>query len=144
MVASVRSTLLMLVGPLVVLLLWAHMVRPHWPGREWPAVLIAALVGLIGIATSTWRTNVKAVLAAAYVFLAMVGLPYLTLLAVCSTGDCLSVLESAFHPFLPLATLLRLVPGVPVTHPLRLIELVILLGGGGGRAPLAATGKDKR
>jgi hypothetical protein len=86
---SARSILLMLVAPPIVLVLWAHLIRPEWPGLDWPATILAGLLGLVGVATSPWRTDVKAAVGAVYIALALVVLPFLGLLAVCSTGDCL-------------------------------------------------------
>ena len=79
----------MLFGPPLVLLLWAHLVRPIWQGSEWIALLAAVLSGLAGVVTSPWSNRVQAVVAVAYILVAMVALPFLLLGAVCSTGDCL-------------------------------------------------------
>lgn len=86
---SVRSILLMLLGPPVVLLLWAHLIRPNWLGWDWPVMITAVLLGLVGIGTSPWRLEAKVTLLAAYLALSLVAVPFLGLLAVCSTGDCL-------------------------------------------------------
>ena len=87
--ASVRSIILMLVAPPLLLLLWAHFIRSNWPGLDWPVVILAGLIGLVGIATSPWERRAKVGFGIVYVGLAFAGLPFLTLLAVCSTGDCL-------------------------------------------------------
>jgi len=87
--ASVRSVLLMLVAPPLVLLFWAHFIRSSWPGLDWPVVILAGLLGLVGIATSPWERRAKVSFGIVYLGLALAALPFLSLLAVCSTGDCL-------------------------------------------------------
>jgi hypothetical protein len=78
-----------LLGPPLVLIFWAHFVRLGPPETEWPALCIAILVGLTGILAGPWRRRHKAIVGACYVVVAAVALPFLSLLAVCSTGDCL-------------------------------------------------------
>ena len=86
---SVRTVVLMLAGPPLLLLLWAHLVRPIWPGLDWIAVIAAGLMGLAVLAAAPWTSNVRTGVAVAYILLGIAALPFLTLLAVCSTGDCL-------------------------------------------------------
>lgn len=86
---SIRSVLIALFGPPVVLLLWAHLIPPHWDDSTWPALILAGLAGLAGIVTAPWRVEIKTLLATAYVALAFFGMRFLALLAVCTTGDCL-------------------------------------------------------
>jgi hypothetical protein len=84
--ASVSVALL---GPPIVLMLWAHFVRSGRPDSDWPAMGVAALVGLAAILAGPWRTRHKVVMIACYLAFAAVVLPVVGLLAVCSTGDCL-------------------------------------------------------
>ncbi len=86
---TARTLAIMFLAPLVVLLLWAHAVRPAISGLDMLAILLAGLAGVVGLATSPWSTKAKAIAAAAYIALAVATLPFMTLLAVCSTGDCL-------------------------------------------------------
>jgi hypothetical protein len=86
---NARSIVLMLLGPPVVLWLWAHLIRPSWPGLDWPVTILAGLLGFVGVAIAPWRTRTKIIVGAAYVALAIALLPFVGLLAVCSTGDCL-------------------------------------------------------
>ncbi len=89
MVATARSLLLMLFAPPAVLLLWAHTVRSSYSGWEWPAVILAGLLGLAGVATAPWRSRFKIGVGIGYTALLFAALPFVTLLAVCTTGDCL-------------------------------------------------------
>jgi hypothetical protein len=52
-------------------------------------VILAGLLGLVGIATSPWERRAKISFGVVYLGLAVAALPFLSLLAVCSTGDCL-------------------------------------------------------
>ena len=79
----------MFVGPPLLLLLWAHLLRPLLPHSDWFALAAAGLLGLVGAATAPWSGSVKTVAAVAYIVLCVLTLPLVTLLAVCSTGDCL-------------------------------------------------------
>ena len=89
MIAGARSLALMLLAPPLVLLLWAHVLRPVLSGSGYAAGFVAALVGLAGVAIAPASNKVKALIAVCYVSLCFVTLPFVTLLAVCSTGDCL-------------------------------------------------------
>ena len=79
----------MFVGPPLLLLLWAHLLRPVVPHSDWFALAAAGLLGLVGLAIAPWSGTVKAVVAVAYIPLGILALPLITLLAVCSTGDCI-------------------------------------------------------
>jgi len=79
----------MVVAPVAVLMIWAHFVRPSVNGLDLLVMATAAVVGLIGIATSRWRTEVRVAAGLAYVAAAVLVLPVAGLFAVCSTGDCL-------------------------------------------------------
>jgi hypothetical protein len=81
--------MLMLLAPPVVLLFWAHLVRPTYSGWDWPACIAAGLVGLAGAATAPWQGLWKWGVAIVYGLLLLPALPFVGLLAVCSTGDCL-------------------------------------------------------
>ena len=87
--ANMRSIVLMLVAPPLVLLLWAHFLRPALSGLDLPAIIIAGLIGAVGAATAPWPGNAKVIVTIAYLSLLVIALPFLSLLAVCSTGDCL-------------------------------------------------------
>jgi hypothetical protein len=89
MVGAARALILMLLAPPLVLLLWAHIVRPTYSGWDWAAVIMAGLLGLAGAATAPWRGTWKWVAAVIYGVLLVPALPFAALLAVCSTGDCL-------------------------------------------------------
>jgi hypothetical protein len=88
-VGTARALLLMLLGPPLVLLFWAHGVRPTYSGLDWPAIILAGLLGLAGLAAAPWRSSPKIVVAFVYSLLLIAALPFVGLLAVCSTGDCL-------------------------------------------------------
>jgi len=81
--------MLMLLGPPALLLLWAHLVRPIWQGSGVIALFAAGLLGVAGVVSSPWSNRVQAVVVIVYILIAMVTLPFLSLLAVCSTGDCI-------------------------------------------------------
>jgi len=89
MIANSRTLALMLVAPPLVLLLWAHLIRPAASGFDVLAVLLAGSIGLAGAATAPWPDKTKAVVAVIYIGLGVFTIPFLALLAVCSTGDCL-------------------------------------------------------
>ena len=86
---TISAVTLMLIGPPLLLLLWAHLLRPTWQGSEWMALLAALLLGLAGVVSAPWSNRAQAVVAVAYIVIAVAALPFLNLLAVCSTGDCL-------------------------------------------------------
>ena len=86
---AVRAGTLMLAGPPLLLLLWAHLVRPVWAGSDLFAMFVAGLLGLAGLAGAPWTNQVKTGVAIAYILLGIVTVPFLALVAVCSTGDCL-------------------------------------------------------
>ena len=79
----------MLLGPPLVLLFWAHVIRSSWPGLDWPVTILAGLVGLGGVAISPWAVKIKTGIGLAYLVASVATLPFVGLLAVCSTGDCL-------------------------------------------------------
>lgn len=89
MLGTARALSLMLLAPPIVLLMWAHFVRPAYSGWDWPAIIVAGLIGLAGAATAPWRGIWKWVVAVAYALLLIPVLPFTGLLAVCWTGDCL-------------------------------------------------------
>jgi hypothetical protein len=80
---------LMLLAPPLLLLAWAHLLRPMSPAWEWAALIGAGLVGIAGAATGPWPEPTKLRVVVGYVLLALLTLPFLALFAVCSTGDCL-------------------------------------------------------
>ncbi len=89
MMASLRTLAIMLFAPPLVLLLWAHLVRPTISGLDLLAIFLAGAGGLSATATAPWSTRAKVIVAVTYIGLSILVLPFMTLLAVCSTGDCL-------------------------------------------------------
>lgn len=79
----------MALAPVVVLLAWAHFVRTSYSDADILALLTAGLVGLVGVMTLPLSKNVRVIVALIYVVVGVLALPFVTLLAVCSTGDCL-------------------------------------------------------
>lgn len=88
MVGTARTLLLMLIAPPLLLLFWAHVVRPGYSGWDWVAIIAAAVIGLIGAVTAPWHGR-REWIAVVYALLLVPVLPFAGLLAVCSTGDCL-------------------------------------------------------
>ena len=78
----------MLVVPPAILLISAHtgLMRE---AIAYPIMFAAWLAGLAGIAFSGWPLVARLILGIAYSVLAVLTLPFLTLLAVCTTGNCL-------------------------------------------------------
>ena len=89
MLVLARAVFLMVIAPVAVLLIWAHFVRPSLSGLDYIVLVIAALAGLVGVATAPWRSEVRIRLGLAYLIAAILLLPIAGLFAVCSTGDCL-------------------------------------------------------
>lgn len=89
MMANARTLAIMLLAPPLVLLLWAHLIHPIVSNLDLLAVFSAGIIGLAGAATAPWSAKVKTTVVVAYIVLAVATLPFMTLLAVCSTGDCL-------------------------------------------------------
>ena len=87
--AILRTLFLMLVAPPLALLLWAHLIRPAASDSDIIALFLAGIIGLAGAVTAPWSPKVKAAASIAYIAVGVMALPLLTLLAVCSTGDCL-------------------------------------------------------
>ncbi|MES2987232.1 MAG: hypothetical protein V4808_04945 [Pseudomonadota bacterium] len=87
MLATVRALTVMLLAPPAVLLLWAHLIGFH---RDWAllAIILAGTAGLAGAVTAPWSDRVKTLIAAIYVIAAIPLVPLLSLVAVCTTGDC--------------------------------------------------------
>ena len=89
MTAAVRTLALMVIAPVAVLLIWAHLVRPFVSDLDLLAAAAAILVGIAGVATAPLAGRTKAIVATLYLVAAVLVLPLLALLSVCSTGDCL-------------------------------------------------------
>ena len=83
--AWLRSILLMLFAPVLVLMLGAHLL-PQIGFRV--VEIFAGVAGLVGVAISPWSKGEKLAAAAAYILLAVMVLPFFALFAVCTTGDC--------------------------------------------------------
>ncbi|MCX8477313.1 MAG: hypothetical protein MT490_16115 [Sphingomonas sp.] len=88
-ISTLHSLFITVLGPPLVLLLWAHLIRPHWSGFDLLALAIAAATGLSGIATARWSDLVKVAGAGIWLTIAIVTWPYPILGIVCTTGDCL-------------------------------------------------------
>jgi hypothetical protein len=89
MITTARSVAIIFVGPPLVLFTWAHLLHQNFPGSSWAGFFAAGVIGLAGVASAPWSNTMKIFVATAYIGLGVVILPFLTLLAVCSTGDCL-------------------------------------------------------
>lgn len=89
MMATVRASAILLLAPPLVLLLWTHFIRPAVSGLDLLAIFFAGFFGLVGAVTAPWSKKVKGAVAVVYIGLAVAALPFMALLAVCSTGDCL-------------------------------------------------------
>lgn len=93
MAATFRTILIMLAFPPLVLLILAH----AFPGSlqtdsGWLILLIligSLVTGMVAIGASGWRMQVRIGVALGYALAAIPVLPFMALLAVCSTGDCL-------------------------------------------------------
>lgn len=83
------SIAVMVLGPIATLLLWAHLSPPEWGGTSWTVVIVAAGIGLLGLAASGLPLAQKAALSIVYAVLCGLILPFAALLAECSTGNCL-------------------------------------------------------
>ena len=87
----------MVLGPLVVWLIYAHFFRDFGPQREWrEAVLIgvAMVAGSLGALSlgypfNRWALSAKLVSFAVYGTALAFVVPWIALLAICTTGDCL-------------------------------------------------------
>lgn len=90
MSGTVRALALMFLMPPALLFAWAHVVRPATSAwTDVAALALAGLFGLAGVATAPWSERARLVVAIAYGLAALLALPIIGLLAVCSTGDCL-------------------------------------------------------
>ena len=84
----------MLLAPPLLLLGLAHLGAFSHKANLGPAAGLMMLAGVWGVGmaalpASGWRLEVKIAAALAYTAAAVLFLPYLTLLAVCTTGDCI-------------------------------------------------------
>ncbi|ATY33335.1 hypothetical protein [Sphingomonas psychrotolerans] len=89
MIATARTLAIMLAAPPLMLLFWAHLIRPTVSGLDLLAMFLAGATGLAGAATGPWSGQTKALVAIVYIVLGVGAIPFWTLFAVCSTGDCL-------------------------------------------------------
>ncbi|RIV75741.1 hypothetical protein [Pelagerythrobacter aerophilus] len=88
---------LMLVGPLLVWLIYAHFFRDFDADREWREAVtlgIAMVAGSIGVLIldspfSRWPIFTKLIAFAAYGTVLAFAMPWIGLVAICTTGDCL-------------------------------------------------------
>lgn len=88
-VKTVRALILIMIISPFMMFWWAHLVRPLWPDTVWLGIAAMVLVGLVGVATAPWNGAVRGMVTVCFLAVAAVSAPYLGLLAVCSTGDCL-------------------------------------------------------
>jgi hypothetical protein len=90
MASTVRTLAIMLLGPPLLLYALAQAgAFGHSPAADYALMAIPWAIGLAALITSGWPSPVRLWLGAAYTLAAMPALPFLALLAVCSTGDCL-------------------------------------------------------
>lgn len=88
---TIRTVAIMALAPPLLLFGVAHAgVVSYLPVMTGYALFVLAwALGIAAVATSGWPPLVKAWVAVAYTLAAMPGMPFLGLLAVCSTGNCL-------------------------------------------------------
>lgn len=91
---TVRTLVLMFVAPPLLLYALAQagaLSDPSDLGAAVAYALLAAIwaIGMAALLTSGWRRGVKLGAGVAYTLAAIPVLPFLALLAVCTTGDCL-------------------------------------------------------
>lgn len=89
MTATSRSVALMILGPPLILFCWAHFIRPVMSGLDLFVYVLAGIVGLAGAASAPWSIKAKGAVAVLYICIFVATLPFIGLLAVCSTGDCI-------------------------------------------------------
>jgi hypothetical protein len=96
MLRNVGGLALMLLGPWLVWLSYAHLVRPIWrdPTFEDALLGLAFLLGCLGAISlgspfTRWSMPWKVAGLAAYAAGLAVSLPLIALMSVCTTGDCL-------------------------------------------------------
>ena len=87
--ARVRMIALMILGPPLLWLIWAHLMLPIWDGPYALGVIFSASAGLLGIATSRLDTIHKLVLAPLYSVGVVLVAPMFAIFAACSAGHCL-------------------------------------------------------
>ena len=82
---------IMVLAPPVLLLSLAHLGAfiSHSALVGYSALVAAWLLGIAALATSRWPRRTKVWVGVAYTLAAIPLIPFLGLLAVCSTGDCI-------------------------------------------------------
>ena len=88
-VNTLHTIAVMLLPPPVVLFGFAHALPGSLEGLHVPLMVILAGAGLAAVATSDWTRPVRIGVGAAYGLGSIAALPFLTFMAVCSTGNCL-------------------------------------------------------
>ena len=90
-VVSARTLLLMAVVPVVALFVaaYAGLLSPHRGGVGYAPLLLAGAAGMVPLPWSGWDRSIMVIAAITYAGLVLIALPYVGLLAVCSTGDCI-------------------------------------------------------
>lgn len=88
-VRSIAVLAAMFVAPPALLFLAAHFTGLLQGASAYAVLFVAGLTGVIAICFSNWSRVTRLAVVAGYIALAIATLPFLTLLAVCSTGNCL-------------------------------------------------------
>ncbi len=78
----------MFMAPLLILLGAAH-TDLLGEATAYPVMFAAWIMGLAGVVISGWPIEARLIVGLIYTVLAFAALPFLTLLAVCTTGNCL-------------------------------------------------------
>lgn len=93
---NIGGLALMLFGPWLVWLTYAHILRPTWQDTtlEYAVLGLAFLLGCLGAAAlgspfNRWPVPWKLAGLSAYAIVLALALPFIALISVCTTGDCL-------------------------------------------------------
>ena len=76
-----------MITPYALLIVYAHLI-PH-AGMGWTPILVAGAVGLTIFAVGPWSDRTRLIGGLLYLIAAIFALPFMGLLAECSTGNCL-------------------------------------------------------
>jgi xanthine/uracil/vitamin C permease (AzgA family) len=90
MLRTARTLAILFVAPPVVLIALTQLVPSQAAGWIWYVVLAAlGSLAVAGLRTSQWSDTTQVIVGILYIFAAIPMLPLLTLIAACTTGDCL-------------------------------------------------------
>jgi hypothetical protein len=91
MASTIRTVAIMVLAPplLIYALMRAGAFASHGPVIGYGALVLPWAIAMAGLVTSGWQKKVQASVGVAYTLAAIPVLPFLALLAVCTTGDCL-------------------------------------------------------